>query len=193
MASHSTTSLSEMACLCTRPAPANRAECANNMPGDTGAVETSLQTACKCHGVSGSCSIKTCWKALADMTTIGGVLLKRYAVAVEAKSRRMKKLGGEKKLVSVARKRLVADTDLVYCRKSPDYCLPDASRGSVGTHGRECKKGDPGSSGCQLMCCGRGITSRVVRVRHRCDCKYYWCCYVKCKTCIKDVVVHRCR
>lgn len=43
------------------------------------------------------------------------------------------------------------------------------------------------------MCCGRGFTVETMQVRHRCDCKYYWCCYVKCSTCTKKVDVYRCR
>jgi len=43
------------------------------------------------------------------------------------------------------------------------------------------------------MCCGRGYTVETIQVRHRCDCKYYWCCYVKCSTCTKRVDVYRCR
>ena len=30
------------------------------------------------------------------------------------------------------------DTDLVFLKHSPDYCEFDISRGSLGTHGREC-------------------------------------------------------
>ena len=30
------------------------------------------------------------------------------------------------------------DTDLVFLKGSPDYCEFDISRGSLGTHGREC-------------------------------------------------------
>jgi hypothetical protein len=43
------------------------------------------------------------------------------------------------------------------------------------------------------MCCGRGFYSYTKLVRERCHCKYYWCCYVKCKTCTKNVDIHTCK
>ncbi|KAK2141349.1 hypothetical protein LSH36_1114g00030 [Paralvinella palmiformis] len=170
---------------------------------DLQVVQDSLTTACKCHGVSGSCSIKTCWMALPDMRSIGVTLQKRYAVAVEVKKRKQKR-GKRRKppsmpqetsnLVAVTPgRRRFTDSDLVYYTKSPDYCYPDPALGSLGTHGRECKKDLAGSGGCKSMCCGRGYTSEIVRVRHRCDCKYYWCCYVKCKTCTKEVEINKCK
>ena len=59
---------------------------------------------------------------------------------------------------------------------------------------RECQTDDESrSDSCRSMCCGRGYTSRQVQVHYRCECKYYWCCYVKCKTCSKVVQVNRCR
>lgn len=37
-----------------------------------------LRTDCKCHGVSGSCAMKTCWKTLPSFRVIGDVLMKKY-------------------------------------------------------------------------------------------------------------------
>jgi len=35
------------------------------------AADVGLQTQCKCHGVSGSCNVKTCWRALPTLGHIG--------------------------------------------------------------------------------------------------------------------------
>lgn len=41
-------------------------------------VKASLQTECKCHGVSGSCTMKTCWKSLPPFSKVGEALMKKY-------------------------------------------------------------------------------------------------------------------
>ncbi len=98
----------------------------------------SLKTACKCHGVSGSCSIKTCWKALPDIKTIGADLQKKYAIAIEVDKKRVgRKKSTIRKLVPVNKYvRSFDSEDLIYITKSPDYCLPDTTLGSIGTRGR---------------------------------------------------------
>lgn len=42
------------------------------------AVKTLLQKECKCHGVSGSCTVKTCWNILPTFTMIGNTIMKKY-------------------------------------------------------------------------------------------------------------------
>lgn len=41
-------------------------------------VKNLLRTDCKCHGVSGSCAMKTCWKSLPPFRAVGDVLMKKY-------------------------------------------------------------------------------------------------------------------
>ena len=41
-------------------------------------VKSLLRTECKCHGVSGSCAMKTCWKSLPSFSKIGDILMKKY-------------------------------------------------------------------------------------------------------------------
>jgi len=113
----------------------------------------SLSTACKCHGVSGSCSMRTCWKSLADLRSVAVSLLDRYSFAVEVAYRRLSRRRSTgvqtttpsnavasppaKRLVPVLRRRRTLNvTDIVYYTMSPDYCLPDPSLGSVGTKDR---------------------------------------------------------
>ena len=117
------------------------------------ATADSLTKACKCHGVSGSCSVRTCWKSLPDLRVVASTLLDSYSQAVEVDYRRVARVkvragGGdsaadtptqptEKRLVPVTGNRKnFTDDDLIFYTMSPDYCLPDASLGSVGTKDR---------------------------------------------------------
>nr|QVQ68765.1 wnt 11 [Doryteuthis pealeii] len=154
-------------------------------------VSQSLSVACKCHGVSGSCNIKTCWKSLPDFHIIGVTLKTRHALAIEVKTKRVKK----KRVFVPLRpnlKTLGAD-QFIYYTKSPDYCSKDPEMGSMGTVGRFCDKNRSGSGGCRTMCCGRGYHTFVRTISERCRCQYVWCCYVKCDACTKRIELSTCK
>ncbi|XP_012275374.1 protein Wnt-11b-2 [Orussus abietinus] len=154
----------------------------NNRAGRR-AVEQSLSLECKCHGVSGSCSLRTCWRGLSSSgPAIAGVrLFRRYSEAAEVKS----KSGGRLPP-------LYHHDNLLYTTKSPDYCLPDKKRGSLGTIGRQCNGSSSGYDGCEYLCCGRGHVKKSEEILERCNCKYFICCYVKCKTCRNVVTTYAC-
>ena len=97
-------------------------------------MESSLLTQCKCHGVSGSCNIKTCWRALPTLAEIGERLKRKFAVATEVISRR--EGAGRKLRPASPIMGPYNEDDLIYVTKSPDYCLSDARVGSLGTTGR---------------------------------------------------------
>ena len=65
--------------------------------------------------------------------------------------------------------------------------------GSVGTVGRVCNTSSLGSDGCDIMCCGRGYDTKRVKVEYKCECKFHWCCEVKCQDCEKWEDVHTCK
>ncbi|XP_067127799.1 protein Wnt-11b-1-like [Centruroides vittatus] len=145
------------------------------------AVGDNLRDQCKCHGVSGSCSIKTCWKALPSFIDVAERLKRKYHVAYEVTS---SLVGTRRKLVPTNKQLgMFRADDLIYITKSPDYCLPDHKLGSYGTRGRLCNATSEGTDNCDSMCCGRGYMSYRLQKSEHCQCKYYYCCYVKCKTC----------
>jgi len=168
-------------------------------------VTTMMSTKCRCHGVSGSCAVRTCWKSLPPFRRVGDALKDKYETSVEISARR----GSNMATTSAAsliqatlrrrekrmRREPIADTELVYVERSPNYCRADATRGIMGTKGRECKRG-PGAIGpdsCHSLCCGRGHTTSEVRRVERCQCKFVWCCEVKCKTCETVFDRHVCK
>lgn len=44
-------------------------------------VRKLLKKECQCHGISGSCQLKTCWKTLPTFREVGDALLKKYEKA----------------------------------------------------------------------------------------------------------------
>ncbi|MEQ2260852.1 Protein Wnt-9b, partial [Xenotaenia resolanae] len=51
---------------------------AHNINVGIRAVKSGLKTTCKCHGVSGSCAVRTCWKQLSPFHDTGRLLKYRY-------------------------------------------------------------------------------------------------------------------
>ena len=134
--------------------------------------------ACKCHGVSGSCSLKTCWMHLSPFREVGNRLKQKYDQAAAVRLARRRRLEPVNQRFSPPTK-----MDLVYLETSPDYCMRNDTTGAAGTAGRQCERGSAGTGGCELMCCGRGYDSFRATSTERCHCKFHWCCYVKCKQC----------
>lgn len=158
-------------------------------------LEERMKLECKCHGVSGSCTTKTCWTTLPKFREIGYVLKDKYNEAVHVEVVRASRLRQPThlKVKQTQGYRKPMETDLVYIERSPNYCEEDAATGSVGTQGRLCNRTSPHTDGCDLMCCGRGYNTHQYTKVWQCNCKFQWCCFVKCNTCSERTEVFTCK
>ncbi|XP_059056214.1 protein Wnt-1-like [Achroia grisella] len=148
------------------------------------AVRGRMQRVCKCHGMSGSCSVRVCWRRLPQLRLVGDVLTTRYEGASHVKvveRKRGKNIRKLRPLHSDMKK--PNKTDLVYLEDSPDYCEPNEELGILGTRGRTCNRTSAGLDGCRLLCCGRGYQTRVRDHEEKCNCRFVWCCKVHCEVC----------
>ena len=103
---------------------------------------------CKCHGVSGSCTTKTCWRQLSTLRAAALYLKKRYNRAVKVDFQNVafpEKMGRKRNRFSRAnRRQAFRKTDLLYIEQSPDYCY---NNGSYRTVGRRCSIKERGRGG----------------------------------------------
>ncbi|VDN51639.1 unnamed protein product [Dracunculus medinensis] len=151
-------------------------------------TQESLFRKCKCHGVSSSCNVRTCWNTLPDLIEIAFKLKEQYAFAFQILEHTT-----DHGLEHRAMRSELSKQHLVYLKRSPDYCVEDKTTGSYGTSMRECNVTSPGANGCGSLCCGRGYNIRQVKIEEQCECKYVHCCYVKCKTCSYFIDKHYCK
>ena len=145
-------------------------------------VRSKLRKECKCHGVTGSCNIKTCWKELAPFNVIGQELKKKYrsAVRVSFLNNKLHKRDNDRdRLVTRKQKKLV------YLDSSPDYCARNATVGSPGMRGRTCASDIVPVEKCRSLCKSCNLRHRTVEhyKQVKCRCKFVWCCSVKCELC----------
>lgn len=184
------------------------------------AVANNMQVRCKCHGMSGSCELKTCWKVAPDFRVVGKTLKDRFRNAVLVaqsnlgsgttltrvrgsrrrrpdRQRQRKHRGGSSGGGGTGGGRKKRPRDLTkqlfYYQKSPNFCERDLSADIPGTAGRRCNKTSSGGDGCSNLCCGRGYN--VVRQRRveRCKCKFHWCCFVQCQNCTVEEWITVCK
>uniref|UniRef100_T1IPH0 Protein Wnt n=1 Tax=Strigamia maritima TaxID=126957 RepID=T1IPH0_STRMM len=154
-------------------------------------VARNVEVRCKCHGMSGSCQMKTCWRAPPDFQVIGDRLHNRYdyAVLVESENRRDAKL----RLAFRSARRHPRATDLVFYEKSPTFCDLDPARDSWGTQDRACNKTSFNVDNCGALCCGRGYNTMRVKRTEKCNCRFHWCCHVKCEECVHEDWITICK
>lgn len=143
---------------------------------------------CKCHGVSGSCNLKSCWMQLPKFRQIGNKLREKHREAIQASITKRGHLKPKRNSQSQ-----IQITDLIYLESSPDYCQKNRKTGVSGTKRRECKLDSRTRDGCGLLCCGRGYRTKALKEEYQCGCKFQWCCSVKCETCTRRVQKHYCK
>lgn len=147
------------------------------------AVTQNQEKHCHCHGMTGSCHMKTCTRDLPGARRIGQILKKEYENAQEVEVvRERPNLPYE--LIKVDNKSTLSGnqspfpdhTQLVYQEDSPDYCNANSEYGATGISGRECEvKTDifPGPTRlglCDDVCCKAGYQPQMVNVKRVCSC-----------------------
>ncbi|XP_037723864.1 protein Wnt-5 [Drosophila subpulchrella] len=159
----------------------------NNEAGRRAVIKKARIT-CKCHGVSGSCSLITCWQQLSSIREIGDYLREKYEGATKVKINKRGRLQ-----IKDLQFKVPTAHDLIYLDESPDWCRNSHMLHWPGTHGRVCHKNSSGLESCAILCCGRGYNTKNIIVNERCNCKFHWCCQVKCEVCTKVLEEHTCK
>ncbi|XP_011875414.1 PREDICTED: protein wingless [Vollenhovia emeryi] len=183
-------------------------------------VTSEMHQECKCHGMSGSCTVKTCWMRLPNFRVVGDNLKDRFdgasrvmvsnsdrarvnnnAITSNSASNsvhqhrdglgRRQRYNFQLKPYNPEHKP-PGQKDLVYVEPSPPFCEKNPKLGILGTQGRQCNDTSIGVDGCDLMCCGRGHRTQEVTVIERCSCTFHWCCEVKCQLCRTKKTIHTC-
>lgn len=183
-------------------------------------VKEGLKKVCKCHGVSGSCTNKTCWKQLAPFTETSLNLKKKYDHAVKAQAEnnwppRRKRLHGRKRKnrkykrarsgnripmnsASNSAKKYKRRRSRAIMNSHSSRALlylsdsPDFCSNSTFSLGTSGRECERGDN-CRSMCCGRGHNVQIRVMKSSCKCRVVWCCQVKCQTCVERKEIYTCK
>lgn len=182
-------------------------------------VSSEMRQECKCHGMSGSCTVKTCWMRLPNFRMVGDNLKDRFDGASRVMVSNSDRVRNNNAITSNSASNSVHHhrdglarrhryniqlkpynpehkppglKDLVYVEPSPPFCEKNPKLGILGTHGRLCNETSIGVDGCDLMCCGRGYKTEEMQYVERCACTFHWCCEVKCQVCRTKKTIHTC-
>lgn len=158
-----------------------------------------MRKTCKCHGMSGTCATKICFKQLPPFAEIGRNIKKKYEHATFSKiSLHNKRPSWASLIPAWPTTKRIGLGDLVYLTPSPNYCIRNKTLGVLGTTGRRCKVSQRSTlqtapEDCKMLCCGRDYYEVKKVIKENCHCKFTWCCKVECKTCYKTKVIHICK
>lgn len=148
-----------------------------------------MRTECKCHGLSGSCTVRTCWRKMPSFREIGNRLKESFDGAAKV----IPSNDGHNFITEGTTIKPPSRFDLIYSEESQDFCISNYETGSLGTQGRQCNSTSQGVEGCELLCCGRGYDTKIIKEKVNCQCRFKWCCEVTCKSCLEKKTINTCR
>ena len=138
------------------------------------ALESVQRIKCKCHGLSTSCVLKTCFMATPDLQSTARTLAVKYEAAKKVSiyrgSEDRRPLLHLARAVKQGRHMNLTKYQLHYTDSSPDFCKRDMQAGIPGNTGRPCSANDGNPNSCRVLCCGQPPAVREER-RRRC-CRY---------------------
>ncbi|KAJ8345495.1 hypothetical protein SKAU_G00296880 [Synaphobranchus kaupii] len=140
----------------------------NNEAGRTTILDH-MHLRCKCHGLSGSCEVKTCWWAQPDFRTLGDFLKDKYDSASEMVVEKHRESRGwvETLRAKYAFFKHPTERDLVYYEGSPNFCEPNAETGSFGHAGPRLQRVVARHRGLRPAVLRPGATTRGLRSARR--------------------------
>lgn len=145
------------------------------------------ERSCRCHGLSGACSVQTCYDVVPVIEEVSETLYSKYDGAVKVQV-----ANGE---LTRDNDGFVADplnaTDLAYFDESPDLCTNATVDGVQGTAYRECEPSLRSPKSCSVLCCGRGYFTVTEPIEKE-DCVFEFCCRLKCTTRVHEQTLYRC-
>jgi len=90
------------------------------------AVRRQMKLQCKCHGMSGTCSTRTCWLAIQQFRLVATSLRRRYDGATRVQVAQ----DANRLVVANRAHKKPTRRDLIYLEQSPDFCEYDPRTGS---------------------------------------------------------------
>ncbi|XP_044729191.1 protein Wnt-4 [Chrysoperla carnea] len=117
-------------------------------------VASQMRDVCKCHGVSGSCSIKTCWRRVPPLIITATQLKKKYHRAMKFE------FGNRATRRAEPTNKKWPKGQLLYLENSSTFC-------AVTPH-RKCLN----RMNCATLCCGRGYYTKIVYENRNCNCRW---------------------
>lgn len=170
-----------------------------------------MKLKCRCHGVSGSCATRTCWRELPDIETIGQQIKQKYddSIQVSVKETKAKLTLKEVNSEPADDASGVPTNHLVHLKQSSDYCAFNANY----TKGRLCvpremqqneqNNYNVGINGtiiivdtelgaCEDLCCNGNFEKESHEITETCGCRFEWCCEVQCTTCTTITNTYKC-
>jgi len=162
-----------------------------------------MEVRCKCHGLSGSCEMRTCWRSPSDFRRVGDTLKNKFqqAVMIDHSDLGNRPLNRVQKMSRRRRRKRnrrnskeIGEVDLWYYERSPTYCESNNDFSIPGTSGRICNRtGGADAGSCSTLCCGRGYNTLRRVYTKRCNCQFVWCCEVTCQNCTVDEWITVCK
>ena len=168
------------------------------------AVSDNMGLSCRCHGFSGSCAVRTCWRELPTYFEVGDALKLKFDHALQVS---VSHSGPQAELQAYDELRdehYPAPFDsLVYLESPEDYCLS----GNF-TRNREClprdlldaqRRGEVKAQAgneyfppCEDFCCSGDYEAVEMVMEETCNCRFIWCCNVICEICTTTITQYRC-